>query len=139
MVSEFKCNGWVQAGRRRVYGNWTMGTLTASSSALCISAPFFGRVVLSPQDVTELLKFSWVPVLWWGVTIRHLKPDVPPDLRFGSWISPAAVLSGILSSGFRLSGREAVSCLKCGDPMPDLNQKCTNCGWTYVEAQRNDA
>ena len=119
-------------------GNFS-GTLTASPNDRCISGPLFGGVVLSPQDGIELQTFSWIPLLWWGVAIRHLKSDIPPVLRFCSWESPAAVLSGILSSGFRPSRREAVSCLKCGSSMPDSNQKCGDCGWTYAETQHNDA
>jgi hypothetical protein len=139
MESYYSCGGTVWIGRRGITAHWPWGRLEASPTMLSISAPVFGQFVFAPEDVLGLDRFNRIPILHWGVGIRHIRKDIPWIVRFTNLAGPGVVLRGIESTGFLPRAVERTSCLKCGAVMSAESDSCPKCGWSYATSGRDEA
>jgi hypothetical protein len=112
---------------------WRGATLTADPGRIVIEAPGFGRIEFLPEDVLQVELSVHFPLLDQGVRIRHVKDDVARRVRFTSWArGPDSLARGIRRAGFVPRGREVVLCLECGAELPDHDDRCRACGWTFA-------
>jgi len=139
MSSSFSCRGTVQTGKGRILGNWGFGRLESSPSELSVRAPLLSRLAFTPKDVVSLDSFTRIPILYWGIRIRHVRKDCPQTVRFRALRTPESLLSGIEGSGFLPQGVESDECLACGKTMPKTAAACPSCGWTFASDGANDA
>ena len=74
MKPEFSCSGTVEYGKGGfLTSSWAWGRLESSPSQLRLSAPIFGEIVFAPDDVVGLERFVRIPILSWGVNVRHIR------------------------------------------------------------------
>src|SRR5262245_8804527 len=139
MLTSFTCHGTLQAGPGDIMrGSWPWARLLASATHLTISAPIYGELAFRPEEVVALEKRGWLPVLDWGIRIRHIKTDAPRVVGFMTWRWPGAILRGIARSGFLPRGIEHDSCLECEGVLPAGSSRCPKCGWSY-ESGKDEA
>jgi hypothetical protein len=85
--------GWLNA-------SWPLAKLSATHDNLTLTARLFGKYRFSREQVSAIERYVMIPVLAWGVRVRHCVPDYPQQIIFWSLGSPDDVLSGILATGF---------------------------------------
>ena len=140
MSQEFSCSGRVEYGMRGVLtSSWAWGRLETSPSQLRLSAPIFGEILFAPDDVVGLERFVRIPILSWGVKVRHIRMDVARAVHFLTISGPTALLKGIQESGFSPRATEQDQCLKCGTAMELKSDSCSQCGWSYRASRTGEA
>ena len=140
MRLEFSCSGTVEYGKGGfLTSSWAWGRLESSPSQLRLSAPIFGEIVFAPDDVVGLERFVRIPILSWGVKVRHIRTDVARAVHFMSVSGPTALLKGIQESGFSPRATEQDECLKCGTAMEPESENCSKCGWSYRSSRTGEA
>ena len=85
--------GWVNA-------SWPLAQLSATHDKLTVTAWLLGRYTFSPEQVSTLERYVMIPVLAWGIRVRHCVPEYPQRIIFWSLGSPDVVLGGIRDTGF---------------------------------------
>ena len=61
---------------------------------------FLGSYVFTPDTVVSIERYTRIPVLGWGIQIRHNVTDYPSRIIFWCFGSPDALLSKIQATGF---------------------------------------
>jgi len=110
---------------------WGFATLNASPSELTIRAMLRGTMRFRSSNVVRIDPFIGIPLVYWGIRVRHLKKDYPRDIRFTSLTHPRKLLQGLLDSGFTPSGIQKDQCLACGHFLAAEVVTCPKCGWSY--------
>jgi hypothetical protein len=85
--------GWTNA-------TWPLAQLSATPDALTISVRLLGTYSFGPDQVAAVERYTLIPVLGWGIQIRHCRVDYPQCFIFWSLGSPDTVLRGIHAAGF---------------------------------------
>lgn len=85
--------GWTNA-------TWPLAQLSATPDALTISVRLLGSYTFAPSQVAAVERYATIPVLSWGVQIRHCRVDYPQRFIFWCLGSPDTVLRGIHAAGF---------------------------------------
>jgi hypothetical protein len=85
--------GWVNA-------SWPLARISAQSDRLVITVRLLGTYTFSPEQISTVERYVLVPVLAWGVRVRHRVPEYPQRVIFWCLGSPETVLGGIRDSGF---------------------------------------
>jgi len=85
--------GWTNA-------TWPLAQLSATPNKLTISIRLLGTYSFTPDQVSAVERYVMIPVLGWGIRIRHCNADCPKRVIFWCLGSPNAVLEGIRDSGF---------------------------------------
>ena len=85
--------GWMNA-------TWPLAQLLATTDRLTISIRLLGTYTFTPDQVSAVERYTMIPVLGWGVQIRHCRTDYPQRVIFWSVGSPDTLLRGIRDAGF---------------------------------------
>ena len=85
--------GWANA-------TWPLAKLSVSADSIVVAAGILGEHSFTPDQVVEVRRITWIPVVGTGVQIIHTRSDVPSRIIFWSF-SPGTVLAGIERVGFR--------------------------------------
>jgi len=92
----FSSRGTIEYGKGGyLTASYPWGHLESDPDRLYLTAPVFGEMTFVPGDVVAVERFVRIPVLKWGVQIRHVKPDV------------ARVIHSLASRGRRLCSMES--------------------------------
>ena len=83
---------------------WPFAELWTAPERLTITAQFLGKYAFTPEQVCAVEPYVMVPILGWGIRVRHCMPDYPQRIIFWSLVSPNRVLRGIGASGFIPTG-----------------------------------
>jgi hypothetical protein len=102
--------GWVNA-------TWPLAKLTVNSDELSISAVALGTYRLAPNQVSSIEKYVMIPVIGWGIRIRHVRADYPQRLIFWCFGNPHTVLQGIRNAGFLPAASGLASSERRGMPI----------------------
>lgn len=89
--------GWVNA-------TWPFAQLSATDGKLTISATLLGTYDFTPDQVTAIERYTLIPLLGWGIRIRHRRSEYPERIIFWCLGSPGNILHGISSAGFLAIG-----------------------------------
>ena len=87
---------------------WPFAELWTAPERLTITARFLGTYTFAPDQICEIEPYIMVPILGWGVRIRHCVPNYPNRVVFWSLTSPYGILRGIRESGFTPTGAAPV-------------------------------
>jgi len=85
--------GWTNA-------TWPLAQLSATPDRLTISIRLLDTYSFAPDQVSAVERYVMIPVLGWGVRIRHCNANCPQRVIFWCLGSPDRVLQGIRDSGF---------------------------------------
>jgi len=96
--------GWTNA-------SWPLARLSADRDRLTISIRLLGTYSFVPEEVSAIERYVMIPVLGWGVRIRHCKADCPERVIFWCLGNPDTALKGIRKAGF-LPGATSSSTVK---------------------------
>ena len=102
--------GWINA-------SWPLAQISVSSDRLTITARLLGTYAFTPGQVSAVERYVMIPVLAWGIRVRHHVPDYPQRIIFWSLGSPEAVLGGIRGSGFIPAGLTSTTPVRRGIPV----------------------
>jgi hypothetical protein len=80
--------------------SWPLAKLTATSQSLRVAVLLLGDYCFTPETVVSITRFTTVPILGWGIEIRHCVPEYPGRFIFWCLRNPDALLAGIRESGF---------------------------------------
>lgn len=88
--------GWVNY-------SWPLASISVTSSSVTIVTTMFGlfemgRYRFTPNQVTRIERYGFIPLIGNGIRIHHTVADYPEKIVF--WCRPSSVLSGIASAGF---------------------------------------
>ena len=86
--------GWTNA-------SWPLAKLEAGPDKLAISVGILGTYSFAPDEVMAVERYVMIPVIGWGIRVRHCKRDCPERVIFWCLGSPDTVLQGIRASGFQ--------------------------------------
>ena len=129
----FEISGRVQTGRGILLGTYGFGSLAACPEKLTVNALLMSAITFKPSEVVSIEVVPGIPILYWGIRIKHLKEDCPKIVGFLSWsCRPGDLISGIELSGFVPVGKELQPCLNCGEHMSSTVDICAKCGWTFT-------
>lgn len=102
---------------------------------IVLEASGLGRVEFLPEHVLAIDEVTHFPFLDWGLRIRHVRDDVDGRVEFLSrWRTPTGLRAAIARTGFVPLGRDIVPCLECGAELPEHDDRCRRCGWTFADA-----
>ena len=93
--------------------------LYASPEALIIEATFGRRFAFAPEDVRMLEPFVSLPIIDWGIRIRHTRSDIPREVSFSNIWPPRWVLRDIARGGFVAMGQQQAASLNTSPDRPD--------------------
>src|SRR5262245_12783366 len=102
--------GWVNA-------SWPLARLGATSDRLTIEVSLLGSYTFTPEQVSAVERYVLIPVLAWGVRIRHRAPNCPERIIFWSLGDPDSVLRGIRDTGFVPAALVSISPVRRGIPV----------------------
>ncbi|HWY78358.1 MAG TPA: hypothetical protein VN281_22275, partial [Verrucomicrobiae bacterium] len=85
--------GWVNA-------TWPLAQLSATSERLTIAVRFLGAYTFTPEQVSAVERYVIIPLIGWGIRVRHNAPDCPQRVIFWHWVDPEILLCGIREAGF---------------------------------------
>jgi|KBSSwiStaDraftv2_1062776.scaffolds.fasta_scaffold23174_6 hypothetical protein len=85
--------GWVQA-------SWPLATLSASPSALSISAFLIGSYSFAPEQVVALKPHNSLAIFRKGIRVVHSSRECPATIAFWTFRNPERLLEEIRLSGF---------------------------------------
>ncbi len=80
--------------------SWPLASLKVESDELVLKAMIIGTHRFKREDVFDVAQVIWLPVLAWGVRIRHTREDVPTNVIFWSLGRPGRILDAVSRSGF---------------------------------------
>ena len=83
--------GWVNA-------SWPLAKLTASHDRLVVTS--LGTYEFTPDQVQAIERYGSIPILAWGLRIRHNRTDYPENVIFWCMGSRDRVLAQIEQTGF---------------------------------------
>ena len=93
------------AGIGRLNATWPFAKLTATRDQLELNS-VIGLFTFSPAQVISIEKHTTIPVLGWGIRIKHNVASCPSHIVFWCFGNPAALMARIESTGFAPCGRE---------------------------------
>ena len=102
--------GWVNA-------SWPLARLSATHDKLTVAARMLGTYTFNPEQVCAVERYVLIPLVAWGVRVRHCVPEYPQRIIFWSFASPDSLLRGIQSTGFVPSGPTSAIPLHQGIPV----------------------
>jgi hypothetical protein len=102
--------GWMNA-------SWPLAQLSATSDNLTISVFLLGTYRFTPNQVFSIERYVIIPVLGWGIQIRHGVSEYPRRIIFFSLGNPDRLLSGISGSGFQPAATPSTTDDRVGIPM----------------------
>jgi hypothetical protein len=116
MSQKFETTGGARVGWFNA--TWPLAKLSATPEALRVSVMGFGNYQFTPDSVTEITRYTSIPVLGWGIQIHHRVPQYPARILFWCLGNPENLLEGIRASGFIPQGpaSETISHAKRGFP-----------------------
>jgi hypothetical protein len=85
--------GWTNA-------TWPFAQLSATADRLTISIRLLGTYSFTPDQVSAVERYTMIPVLGWGIQIRHCRVDYPQRVIFWCLGSPDTLVRGISNAGF---------------------------------------
>jgi hypothetical protein len=74
--------------------------LSATKDALVISVRLLGTYSFTPEQVSAVERYTMIPVLGWGIRIRHCRSDYPERVIFWCLGNPDRLICGIRDAGF---------------------------------------
>jgi hypothetical protein len=99
MSPSFRITGGVWIGGRSA--TWPFARLSASPQELTVDVALFGVFTFYPQDVVIIERIIFIPVIAWGIRIRHSHRDYPQRFIFWSVFTfPSTITDGIRAAGF---------------------------------------
>ena len=93
--------GWVNA-------TWPLAKLTATPEAIRLSVRFLGDYTFTPERVVAITRYGMIPILGWGIQIRHCIADYPERVIFWCIFSPDTLLARIHEAGFQPQAQSSV-------------------------------
>jgi hypothetical protein len=99
MAQSFDITGGARVGWMNA--TWPLAQLSATADSLRISVFLLGTYSFTPDQVSSIERYVMIPVLGWGIQVRHCVPEYPRKIIFWSLGSPERLLSGISGSGFQ--------------------------------------
>jgi hypothetical protein len=135
---KFSSTGSLQLGRPWLGVHaWPGAVLTVSSIRVTVGAPSAGELSFRPGMVWKIAEYRKLPWFAWGIQIHHSVRKYPRIVRFLCWSNPLELLRGIETVGFVTKGKEeAFACFVCGAELSKNEEKCSSCGWSYLESKR---
>jgi hypothetical protein len=98
MPNPFFATGGARVGRMNA--SWPLAKLTATADRLAIRITIFGTYEFAADQVSSIEKYTMIPVIGWGIQIRHNVAEYPERFIFWCIGNPDNVLRGIQESGF---------------------------------------
>jgi hypothetical protein len=102
--------GWTNA-------TWPLAQLSATADKLTISVRLLGTYSFTPAQVSAVERYVIIPVIGWGIRIRHCSADCPQRVIFWCLGSPDTILRGIQDSGFLPIASRSTSLQRSGMAM----------------------
>lgn len=102
--------GWTNA-------TWPLAKLSATSDTLTIAARLLGTYSFTPEQVSSVERYSMIPVLGWGIQIRHCRTDYPQRIIFWCLGNPDTLLRDIREAGFRPTAPPSPLAHTSGNPI----------------------
>ena len=90
--------GWIRA-------SWPFAKLTASHDRLILTS--LGTYEFAPEQVEAIERYGYIPILAWGLRIRHNRADYPKSVIFWCMGSRDRVLTEIKQTGFTPKGQSS--------------------------------
>lgn len=85
--------GWTNA-------TWPLAKLSVTANKLTIQVKLLGTYTFAPEQISSIERYTIIPVLGWGIRIRHNVADYPEKIIFWCLGNPSSVLDGIRDVGF---------------------------------------
>jgi len=82
---------------------WPLATLSAMVNKLTLKVRILGTYNFAPEQISAIESYVIIPVLAWGIRIRHNVSDYPENIIFWSLSNPDNILNGIRNSGFAIA------------------------------------
>lgn len=89
--------GWMNA-------TWPFARLQVGPRSLVLNATLLGRYEFSPDQVVGIEKYTFIPILGWGIRISHNVMDYPKKIVFWCLGHPDSLIRRIHDSGFVARG-----------------------------------
>ena len=83
-----------------VNATWPFATLTATRDSLNLNATLIGSYSFTPDQVISIEKYTMIPVLGWGIQIRHNVATQPRKIIFWWFFTPNTLVNRIAETGF---------------------------------------
>jgi hypothetical protein len=80
--------------------SWPLAKLTATSTSLRVEIRVLGDYRFTPDTVVSITRYTMIPVLGWGIQIRHSVPEYPARFIFWCLGNPDTLITGIRDAGF---------------------------------------
>src|SRR5687767_2880235 len=98
MLQPFTTTGGARVGWANA--TWPLARLWVTPDSLTISVRLLGTYSFTPEQVSAVERYTLIPVLGWGIQIRHCKADYPQQVIFWCLGTPEILLRGIRDAGF---------------------------------------
>lgn len=85
--------GWMNA-------TWPLAQLSSTADRLTVAVLFLGTYSFVPDQVSSIERYVMIPILGWGIRVRHCVPEYPRKIIFWYLGNPERLLHGISESGF---------------------------------------
>jgi hypothetical protein len=115
MQSLFKKTGGARIGW--INASWPLAQLSATQDKLTVKSFVLGEYTFTPEQVSMVERYVRIPVLAWGIRVRHCIPDYPQQIIFWSLGSPDEVIAGIQNTGFIPAGSSSTNPVRQGIPI----------------------
>jgi len=102
--------GWLNA-------TWPLAQLAATRDKLTVTAHLLGCYTFNPEQVSSVERYVLIPVLAWGVRVRHCVAEYPQRIIFWSLGNPDELLAGIRDVGFTPSASASAIVPRRGIPV----------------------
>jgi hypothetical protein len=81
-----------------------MARLTVSAEAIELRAGLLRHYVFVPESVIEIRRYSFLPVVGWGIRIHHSIAECPARVIFWCFGNPDKLLERVRETGFQPRG-----------------------------------
>jgi hypothetical protein len=98
-MKEYTKTGGASIGWMR-RATWPFAELSATADKLTVEVSILGTYTFTSDQVLSVERYVIVPVLAWGVRIRHNLAEYPEKIIFWCLNNPDDVLNGIRNAGF---------------------------------------
>jgi hypothetical protein len=98
MLQPFTATGGARIGWTNA--TWPLARLSARDDRLTISVWLLGEYSFTPDEVSAVERYTMIPVLGWGIRVRHCRTDCPERIIFWYLGTPDSLLDGIRAAGF---------------------------------------
>jgi len=95
---EFAATGGAQLGW--INATWPLANLSVSAEKIELRVGASGKYIFRPESVVDISRYTFIPVLGWGIRIRHCVAAYPDDIVFWCLGNPDKLMERIRETGF---------------------------------------